>query len=249
MCNGVTTVCIFGCAIGLLARLAMKNDLKLLKSLNVLYAEDDNAVRAEYGRVLADLFAHVYEAKNGMEALELYEANDVHILITDNRMPLMGGIELIETIRKEGDDIPAFIMTSFSEKEELLKATRLKLVDFILKPVEYSAFKATLRGCLAELQKQKVFDYPLSDSVSYSLPTKTLKVNGHTSTLPLKEALLLELLLKNRGKIVSKERIADAVYDGEEMSEGGLKNLVLKLRQKIGHDYIQTLRGSGYLLT
>ncbi|WP_428024614.1 response regulator transcription factor [Arcobacter sp.] len=222
--------------------------IKLLKTLNLLYVEDDNTLREEYTKILAGFFSTVYEAQNGMEALDLYEKKDIHLIITDNRMPIMDGLELIEEIRKKDDNLPICIMTSFSEKDELLKATRLKLTDYLIKPIGYSNLKTTLERLVQEIQKSKVLDFYITDTISYSPLRKVLKVDGIEYILPSKEALLLELFLKYSGKVVTKEMIADSVYDGEEMSVGGVKNLILKLRNKIGNELILTLRGSGYLL-
>lgn len=224
------------------------DNLKLLKNLNVLYAEDSDAIRLEYVEILSKFFSNVYSAKNGLEALEIYEKNSIHVIITDNRMPIMCGLELVEEIRKDNDDVPIFITTSFSEKEELLQATRLKLVDYMIKPISYLDLKNTLSRCADELQKKSILDYPISENISYSPLTKSLKTDEEQHTLQLKESLLLELFLKYQGRIVTKDMIFHSVYNGEEMSEGGMKNLVLKLRQKLGGNLITTIRGSGYIL-
>ena len=226
----------------------MENDLNLLKTLNLLYVEDSDILREEFSKSLSSFFSTVYEAQNGIEALTIYEKKDIHMIITDNRMPMMDGLELIEEIRKKDEDIPICIMTAFSEKDELLKATRLKLVDYIIKPIRQNALKETLSRCVKEIQKKKALDLYITDTISYSPLKKVLKIDDIDHPLQSKEALLLELFLKHQGKVITKEMISDIVYDGEMMSEGGLKNLILKLRKKLGEKRIETRRGSGYLL-
>lgn len=226
----------------------MEENLQFLKNLNLLYAEDSDSVRNEYVEVFRGLFRTVYVAKNGSEALELYEKKDIDIVVTDNRMPIMDGLELTQEIREEDDDTPIVIMTSFSEKDELLKATRLRLVDYMIKPVTYSDMKKTLLRCVGEIEKKRALDLHIYQGITYSPMSKKLMLEGVEYILQMKESLLLELFLRHRGRVVTREMIADRVYDGEEMSEGGVKNLVLKLREKLGKDSIQTLRGSGYIL-
>jgi DNA-binding response OmpR family regulator len=219
-----------------------------LNSLNLLYVEDDTMVMKSSLFLFKKLFHRVCTAANGKEALALFQENPIHLIITDVKMPLMDGIELIEKIRSIDKDIPIIFTSSFTEKEYLLNAIHLDTVDYLVKPFTYQDLEKSLKKVLNILEKQNKLLTPLADGVMYHPQSKTLYANDEQIILPYKESLLLELLLANKGRLVTKSDIEHTVYQFEGMSEDGLRNLLKKLRAKIGKDLIMTIKNSGYIL-
>ena len=224
------------------------DNLQKLKNITLLYAEDDLTIQKQYYEIFSNFFNKVFTANNGIEALNIYNKENIHIMVTDIKMPLMDGLTLIEEIRKENENIPIFITSSYSEKEYLLKAIKFHLVDYIIQPATYSAIKETLLKALHTFEKTTPLDIIINDKCSYSFVNRTIHFEGKVLLLPNKEAQLLELLLKNKQKLVTKEMIEYELYPNEIMSESGLKNLIFKLRQKIGHNTILTVKNGGYIL-
>lgn len=115
-------------------------DLKnsILQKSTVLYAEDEDILREEISALLKDFFKEVIVASNGEEALKLYHENKekVQIIITDINMPKMNGIEFISKVRSENFEIPVLITTAFNDSEILVKAIRLNVSDYIIKPIQ-----------------------------------------------------------------------------------------------------------------
>jgi YesN/AraC family two-component response regulator len=222
--------------------------LENLKNLNLLYAEDDKIIAEQYINIFNQFFKKVYHAPNGFEALKIYDANLIHIVIADIKMPIMSGLELIAELRNKGDEVPALITSSYNEKEYLHQAIKLRLVDYLVKPATYTTIKETLKRCLDELEKKEVFSTIITQECTYSKLTKKLTCKDEEYLLQNKESLLLELFLKHRKQLLKKETIEYEVYSDSVLSEGGLKNLILKLRKKIGHDKIVTIKNSGYIL-
>ncbi|MBA1419559.1 MAG: response regulator [Epsilonproteobacteria bacterium] len=94
-------------------------------------------------------YKHIYEAANGLDAYEIYKNKALDLIITDIHMPKMDGLTLVEKIREERSDVPIIIISAYSDQEKLLRAVKLKLVDYIIKPIT--------RKTLKELM-QKVYD-------------------------------------------------------------------------------------------
>lgn len=226
----------------------MKN-IELLKNINCLFVEDDEVLREQTGKVIERFVSRVYYAQNGLDGLSTFEQNDIHIIITDIKMPDMNGLELAKEIRSVDRHIPIFIMTAYSNTDELRKAIKLNLVDYLLKPVTYSQLKQALSDSADKLIENGILKLGVASDVEYCKLSKQLTTQTESFRLQKKEAALLELLLANKGRLVDKNQIEQVVYGEESMSTSALKNLVLKLRQKIGRDNITTVRDMGYMLS
>ena len=223
--------------------------LDVLKSLRILYAEDEQSVRTRLGAKLSTLCAEVIEAKDGQEALELFKQHSPDLIIADICMPRLGGIDLMKAIRKLDSQVPAVITTAHLSEEYLLEAVRLSLEDYLVKPIVYTKLMAVLTQAAKKLMKQGVVEVALVGGTRYNLLTGELKdPEGRVLELSRKERALLALLIKNRHRLLSKDEIAYGVWEDEMMSEGALKSVLVKLRRKVGRDTIQNIPHLGYRL-
>ena len=113
-------------------------DKKLLKKLRLLYVEDDAVVRNELHELLSDFFDKVFVAKDGQEGLDVYHENkdEIDVILTDINMPHLNGIDMLKKIRKDSKKIPVFITTAHSDNDLLAKAIKLKVYEYIIKPVD-----------------------------------------------------------------------------------------------------------------
>ena len=127
-------------------------DKKLLKRLKVLYVEDDANVRNELSSLLLNFFDMVYTASNGKDGLDLYtkKQNDIDIIIADINMPNMTGIEMLEEIRNFDKNIPVIFTTAYSDTEFLIDAIKLKVFEYIIKPIDIRGLMKSL-GDLATI--------------------------------------------------------------------------------------------------
>ncbi|MFA7084068.1 MAG: response regulator [Arcobacteraceae bacterium] len=116
----------------------MSIDKKLLKRLKVLYVEDDDNIRNELGSLLENFFDTVYSAADGQIGLELYKAHkeDIDVVLSDINMPKMTGIEMVKEIRKFDTKVPIMFATAYSDNEYLADAIKLRVYDYIIKPID-----------------------------------------------------------------------------------------------------------------
>ena len=110
----------------------------LLKRLKLLYVEDDETIRKELSLLLGNFFNEVYSAKDGKEGLELYLKNkdSIDIILTDVNMPILNGIDMIKQVREIDSKIPVFFATAHSDSEFLSEAIKLKVQEYIVKPID-----------------------------------------------------------------------------------------------------------------
>jgi CheY-like chemotaxis protein/anti-sigma regulatory factor (Ser/Thr protein kinase) len=149
----------------------MSNRLEELReythTLSILFADDADDIRELYHFYFDDLFANVYEASDGDEALEIFKANQysVDLILTDQFMPNMNGLEMIKEVRKLNSKIPIILITSTQEAGDLIEAINLQVSNFIQKPINFEsvleAIEKSIHNVVVEELKQKTRDQEL----------------------------------------------------------------------------------------
>ncbi|MBF0565555.1 MAG: response regulator [Nitrospirae bacterium] len=126
----------------------MTNDIELLKTLTVLYVEDELLLRKLFGRFMKRRFAAVYEAENGREGLEIYKTNkdDISIVITDIEMPVMDGLMMIDKILEIQDYQPIIITTGYNDERHTSK----KACMHIIKPIDERKLLESIMFCVGK---------------------------------------------------------------------------------------------------
>lgn len=218
----------------------------VLKETTVLLAEDDPVTQNEISEILGFYFKTVFVASDGVEAYRLYKENRVDVLITDVMMNAMDGLALVRKIREDGFEMPIIMITSHTSEALLLRAVTLKLTGYIKKPYSLQHIKEGLALCANELLKSASQKIKLDDGLFYDAKNALLLVQGEKVSLTNKESRLLSILLKSKNSLLSKEQITDFVWEGGYVSDNAFKNLILRLRKKIGFDKIVSMKGLGY---
>jgi len=125
------------------------------KDLNVLYVEDDVALREEVSLFLSDIFSRVDLASNGEEGLQKLAKNQYHLVITDIRMPVMDGIEMIEKIKELYPEQPVLVTSAHNEIDYLVKLINLGVDNFITKPLQSEQIFKVLHKIVEHIHHKK----------------------------------------------------------------------------------------------
>ncbi len=219
----------------------------------ILIAEDEVGVRKNIAEFLSLSTKNVYEASNGLEAYELYEEVNPDLIITDINMPGMDGLSLVEKIRETDTFVPIIIISAHSDKEKLLRAVKLNLVDYIIKPIERKTLKALIKKALQqeESPESALRGVALGQGFLFDPVSKTLYRDESRVDLTRHQRLLIEILVRHKNQIVSGEDIFFHVQDDYtlEYNSATVRNLVKKIRKVFPDDMIKNIYGSGYSLT
>lgn len=228
----------------------MDSELKnILKTSTILLVENDERIREKFSRLLSIYVSKIYEASNGDIALELYKKLKPSFIITDIEMPHMGGLDLLNILRTEGESVPAIITSAYSNTEYLLDSIKLQLVAYLLKPISQKELLESLESVALILKKRIISStMEIREDISYNPIQKTVTVDGKISRLTSHENKFFELLLLNRGTVVTKTMVEDKLYVFKEMSDTALKNIVYKLRKKLVQDVIRSVDRLGYMI-
>lgn len=218
------------------------------KNLSVLYAEDDSQLREITTKTLEMVVGEVFSVNDGNDALSIYENNRIDIVILDIHMGSISGIDVAKAIRSKNDKIPIVIVSGSIATQDLLEACKLNLVEYIHKPIEFNALIKVLYLAVDRLKSQGMLIAKINDTVSYDYFAKSfIYPSGEKITLTKNEISAIELLLSHREQIVTYETFAH-VFE-EEMSDGALKNLILRIRKKMIDDSnLRNLAKIGYSL-
>ncbi len=222
--------------------------LEKLKTLTILYAEDEEGIRKKISDSLRYYVKSVIEAQNGERALQLYREKKPDILFTDIMMPKLDGIELVRTIRKDDVKMPIVIITAHTDKEYLLRAVDLHLEQYIIKPINLTDLKNALQKCVDVISKNHAFMRDLPGDYSYDFDSKVLTCRDKVIKLSKKEIAFFELLIQNRHRVVTYSELQNYIWQDEIMSDDALKSLIRNIRHKFPKDYIKNLSGIGYKL-
>lgn len=222
--------------------------LEILKDLNVLYVDDDLLACENMKNTLGYFFKNVYIAHDGIDALDSYKKESVHLLLVDYDMPLMNGAEFLHEIRKTDFTIPAVIISSYSDKEKLIKAIKLNLVSYLVKPLEFTELKNVLLECVTWLEKYNLLKINLKDNYTYDIASKTLlKEDNTVSTFTSYEAKIFEHLLKNKSRVFSFDEIF-YILDSEQTTKKSLSSIIYKINKKLPTPLIKNIKEIGYTL-
>jgi two-component system, OmpR family, response regulator VanR len=150
------------------------NKLSYLKNFALLLVEDDEDLIQQFQAILILFFREVFIAKNGTDALDIYDKNQIDMIVTDYVMPLMNGYELTKAIRLTNKNIPIVMMSSYTDQDKLLNAIKLGLVDYLIKPFDYNTLIGVLNSMASKMEEGYAHHFKLSDSLTYSSLEKSL---------------------------------------------------------------------------
>ena len=134
----------------------MSIDKDLLKRLTLLYVEDDEIIRNELSQLLANFFSQVLVAKDGKEGLRTFLENQdtIDIILTDINMPLYNGIDMVKKIRNIDSKVSVIFATAYSDNEFLLEAIKLRVQEYIIKPIDIRKLLSFLNDIASNLYQE-----------------------------------------------------------------------------------------------
>lgn len=220
--------------------------LEKLKNMTLLYAEDEEGIRKPMANSLGYYLKEVCEAKNGEEALDIYYAKRPDIILTDLRMPVCDGLEMVKEIRKQDKKTPILMITAHTDKEYLLSAIELKIEKYLIKPVALDELLSALHLCIEEIESDR-FVFLTCGGCQFDFKNRRiLHKDGQEVELTQKEADFLQILLRKKGLVVSYDEIEMSVWKEEFMSIAALRTLVKTLRKKLPNHVIKNHSQAGY---
>lgn len=215
--------------------------------MKILIVEDEDMIREGISDYLTDCGYETIQAKDGEEALEQFANHQVDLVLLDIQMPKLNGLEVLSEIRKSSQ-VPVLMLTAFQDEEYKMSAFAALADGYLEKPFSLSLLKVRVDAIFKRYYDTgRMFTYRNTevDFDSYSA-----KVAGQEVAVNAKELEILDYLVKNEGRALTRSQIIDAVWKvTDEVPFDRVIDVYIKeLRKKLDLDCILTVRNVGYKL-
>jgi len=199
---------------------------------------------------------NVVIAYNGLEGKQLYDEGKYDMVILDINLPFINGYELCKMIRQNDQKIPIMLLTALNFTENKIEGFELGADDYVAKPFEFRELSARVKALLRRVEvNENIADEKVLKiaDLEMNIDSKEVKRSGQKIPLTAKEFQLLEYLLRNTGKVVSRADIAKDVWEIDFDTQTNVIDVYVNfLRKKLDKDYtpklIHTQVGMGYIL-
>ncbi|MDQ2834519.1 MAG: response regulator transcription factor [Acidobacteriota bacterium] len=220
--------------------------------MRILVVEDEEKVSALVKRGLAAERYAVDVAADGIEGLELTEAYPYDLILLDLMLPRLTGSELLQRIRRKNASVPVLVLTARDSVDDKVKLFDLGADDFLTKPFAFAELVVRVKALLRRGPVNRSSTIRIGD-LELDRLTQQVKRGTRRLELTAKEYSLLEYLMQNEDRVLSRNMIIEHVWD---QSFDGVTNIVdvymRHLRSKVDDGnplkMLRTVRGSGYMI-
>ena len=216
--------------------------------MRLLVVEDEPDLRRALGRVLGDHQFAVDLAADGHEGLVQALEVDYDAIVLDLMLPGRSGLEVLAALRAAGRRAPVLLLTARDGVADRVGGLNAGADDYLVKPFAVEELVARLHALI-----RRAADLPSPwvelGAIRVDLSGHRVFRDGAEVALTARESAILELLVRERGRVVARRTISEHVYaDEDEVASNTIEVHVAALRRKLGDDLIETRRGLGYLI-
>ncbi len=226
---------------------------------HVLVVEDDKEIREGIEIYLRNQGYEVYEAANGAEGLKVVEREEIHLAIVDIMMPVMDGVTMLMKLRSKEYEFPVIMLSAKSEEVDKIMGLNMGADDYVTKPFTPLELLARVNSHLRRYSKylsalkedgNKDHIYTIG-GLELNEDTVEVSVDGEPVKLTPMEFKIVQLLIKNPGRVFSADEIYERIWNEKAVNTDTIMVHVRNIREKIEIDpknpkYLKVVWGVGY---
>jgi DNA-binding response OmpR family regulator len=215
--------------------------------VKILLLEDEQMLSEAINEYLLALGHRVSLLYNGNDALETLKKETFDLLILDINVPGIDGLELLEALHLLKIRTPALYISALVDIEGISRAYDLGCYDYLKKPFHLKELALridkVMQSCTLPQSHVK-----LSKSYAYDASTSTLMCDNVTQPLSKRQLQIIDLLARNRGRVVDFDQFRAYVWDEEYVDNATIRAEVSRLKKSLKEDFIQNIRALGYMI-
>ena len=220
--------------------------------MRILLVEDDTAIARSLKEGLEDESYAVDVANDGSEGYRTAAADDYDVIILDIMLPGMNGYEVCRALRNDGNKTPILMLTARDAERDIVEGLDTGADDYLAKPFSFDVLFARIRALLRR-PNEKLEEILQVGDLKLDPSSKKVTRASQEISLTAKEYGVLEYLMRNKGKVLSKEQIISHVWDFDaDVLLNNVELFIMFLRRKIDKPFksklIHTVSGFGYKL-
>lgn len=221
--------------------------------MRILMIEDDTRLCEAVRFQLEQQGLVVDICHNGEDGLHWARQQAHDLILLDRMLPVLDGLEVLRTLRKEGSQTPVLLVTALGDTGQKVEGLDCGADDYLVKPFAVEELMARIRAMFRRPRQWGSFDTLAVEDISYEVEQKTLTGKDGSCSLSKREGALMEALLKNYGQILPRGLLLSKVWGPDaEVEDGNLDNYIHFLRRRLRSVgsilSIKTVRGVGYSL-
>jgi two-component system, OmpR family, response regulator QseB len=218
--------------------------------MRILLVEDDTLLGDGINEGLRTSGYTVDWVKDGKSAYEVLSSKheNFDLIVLDLGLPKMSGLEVLKAIREKNIATPVLILTAFETVDDRIKGLDAGADDYMTKPFDLEELNARLRALLRR-SKERAQPTITHGDIVIDPASHIVTKGGEPIMVSRREFSLLQKLLENSGRVISREQLNQTLYGwGENIDSNALEVHIHNLRKRFGQGLIRTIRGVGYMI-
>ncbi len=213
----------------------------------ILIVEDEGRISSFIAKGLKAAGFTSNVTGDGLSGRDLALTGDFDLVVLDIGLPLLDGFSVLSELKEQRPELPVLVLTARDNTDDTIYALESGAVDYMVKPFRFGELLARIRLRLKENQPEAPATELVRGDVHIDLLRRQVRVAGKEVELSARELSLAEILLHNRGQVLSREQLLSHVW-GYDFDPGSnvVDVYIGYLRKKLGSDFVTTVRGFGY---
>lgn len=216
--------------------------------MRILVVEDDPLLADGLQAGLKQAGFDADRVKDGVEADAALRGASYAAVVLDLGLPRLGGLDLLKKLRERGDAVPVLILTARDRIEDRVQGLDSGADDYVVKPVDLNELSARLRALIRRSKGEAAAVLQVGE-LRLDPAARQVSFRGAPVDLQAREFTMLQELMLNAGRVLSRDQLVERLYAwGEEIESNAIEVHVHHLRRKLAPSVIRTVRGVGYLM-
>ena len=215
-------------------------------STKILIVEDEIDIREGISEYLSEVGYDVMVAEDGQEGIDLFKSNEFDLVLLDIMLPKINGFGVLSQIR-EISDVPVMMLTAMTDDYSQIMSFNEKADDYITKPFSVVVLHKRIEALQRRIQGRQQNNKWIYKDVEVDFLGFCAKKDNNPVDLKPKEIKLLELLIKHKDQVLTRNQMLDSLWEIDEAPADRVIDVYIKnLRKKLDLDCITTVKGIGY---